>query len=167
MCGKCFNDLKYCTNFKQKVLNNQKRLQEIKNFGKELQEIKVECDIKEEFGEETDFNFADISIEQAEDESEPTYKFLSEDPVTSPKEPTKKPRIKRTKFEIRQAEYERRKQKKCCELCGKWIAGYRMKAHIESVHEKVKRFTCDNCGKKFYHKRTLRGEFLDFCPSYL
>jgi hypothetical protein len=75
----------------------------------------------------------------------------------------KRPKGTRSRAEVLREIHERRKVKRACELCGKWIAGYRMKVHVERVHQKIKKFTCDRCGKMFYNKQTLedhlRAEF--------
>ena len=42
-----------------------------------------------------------------------------------------------------------------------------MKQHIATVHQKIKRFTCDECARQFYHNNQLQkhiaGNFVSHC----
>jgi Zinc finger, C2H2 type/GAGA factor len=43
-----------------------------------------------------------------------------------------------------------------CQICSKVLSSnYSLKEHIENVHEKKKRFSCDLCPKSFYRKPSL------------
>ena len=49
---------------------------------------------------------------------------------------------------------------KKCDICDKeFDSSLRLKRHIESVHEKVKRFYCDVCNFGFYLLQTLRKHY--------
>ena len=54
-----------------------------------------------------------------------------------------------------------------CHLCPYKTPGKsELKKHIEMVHQKIKRFTCDQCARQFYQnnqlKRHIRGKLLYF-----
>ena len=54
---------------------------------------------------------------------------------------------------------------KICHLCTYKTPGEsELKKHIEMVHQKIKRFTCDQCARQFYQnnqlKRHIRGKSL-------
>ena len=54
---------------------------------------------------------------------------------------------------------------KICHLCTYKTPGEsELKKHIEMVHQKIKRFTCDQCARQFYQnnqlKRHIRGNYL-------
>ena len=54
-----------------------------------------------------------------------------------------------------------------CHLCPYKTPGKsELKKHIEMVHQKIKRFTCDQCARQFYQnnqlKRHIRGTLLYF-----
>ena len=56
---------------------------------------------------------------------------------------------------------------KICHLCTYKTPGEsELKKHIEMVHQKIKRFTCDQCARQFYQnnqlKRHIRGNYLHF-----
>ena len=56
---------------------------------------------------------------------------------------------------------------KICHLCTYKTPGEsELKKHIEMVHQKIKRFTCDQCARQFYQnnqlKRHIRGNYLNF-----
>ena len=46
-----------------------------------------------------------------------------------------------------------------------------MKQHIATVHQKIKRFTCDECARQFYHNNQLQkhiaGNFVSHCNLLL
>ena len=56
---------------------------------------------------------------------------------------------------------------KICHLCTYKTPGEsELKKHIEMVHQKIKRFTCDQCARQFYQnnqlKRHIRGKICLF-----
>jgi uncharacterized Zn-finger protein len=43
-----------------------------------------------------------------------------------------------------------------CHVCNKLLTTrQKLRCHIEAVHEKIKRFACDKCPKKFYYKQEV------------
>ena len=55
--------------------------------------------------------------------------------------------------QLESAELSRDPFSKICSICKQTF--HNLKRHIESVHEKLKKYQCNACGKKFYQKSHL------------
>lgn len=48
-----------------------------------------------------------------------------------------------------------------CSFCNKMLSGnHKLKCHIEAIHDKLTRFTCDKCPLKIYNKCNLRNHLM-------
>lgn len=52
-----------------------------------------------------------------------------------------------------------------CKHCKKYISRAGIKVHIQRVHQKLKRFTCDLCGNSSFDKRLLLKHVLSHIPK--
>jgi hypothetical protein len=53
-------------------------------------------------------------------------------------------------------------KKKQCPICDKvFTTATKCKYHIEAVHQKIKRFSCEHCEMKFYHIKQLRNHIIN------
>lgn len=68
---------------------------------------------------------------------------------TRPKE-----RAKRKTWRAKRNRRRMRRQKKC-PICEKKLSRYYVRAHIDRIHKKIKRFRCDSCSSAFIDRISL------------
>lgn len=58
------------------------------------------------------------------------------------------------------AQKEKVKELVECPICGKVFSNKYLRQHVQRVHEKMKRFTCNRCQKSFYAKSHLKRHIM-------
>lgn len=155
------------------ILHNQKKLQSstLEETVPEAIEVKVESEmvIKEEpiivyegdpgaeFLEEEYLEEFEVLEHYKEEAANENAENEQESLLVRLESPKKKTKVETSKTETPPTGLKKNQ----CDICFKILTSSRLRAHKETVHLKMKRYFCDDCGKGFYFKYEIR-----FCKDH-
>jgi uncharacterized C2H2 Zn-finger protein len=173
ICASCHENLNFCTNFKNKITENQLKLYEsFENFEEDPEysdpgvknefenpEIKQE-DLDQSSQEIEKFQFAMESkrdLEYSEFGDAASFDFPIFDVPAVSRKSRKKKLVDKDDSKKSSEAAMRKKESVLCSDCGQIFKRKSLRKHVERAHLNLRKNICDICGHQSYHKYQMRN----------